>query len=695
MSADQVEAICQQLASLTTSEVQVGDYASERSARNAAAINARTAAGQEIGPLPEPSDQSRRRKCAADNILFAETYFAPTFYLDWAPYQTAMMKRFEAVILGGGKECHAVRRGGLKSTCARVSTIWAAVNGHRRFPVLVGASDDKADEHRENFFMLMASSDLLLQDYPELRPLLLKWKQPKKQFRLDGRLLTLSHKDERGRIVFPDIWDAPSCECHIAPYSVNATDVSGLSYVDRYGVSVRPDLIVYDDVQTPQTALSPSRTDALEKRITQTFGGLAGLGQQMSQIMVCTVREHEDLTMRFINRKRHADWSGKAYPSLLKMPVRMDLWDRYAALLGQGKTPQEGKQLATEFYRQHREEMDEGAKVAWELDKQEDELSALQSLMTIRALDPEFFAKEIQQQGAAPANTTTVKLESGSLLQRVSNYPRGSIPESVTYQTAFIDSSDNVLWWAVCGWAKDFTGWVIDYGTWPDQERPVFYKSDLARKIPQLLPEASWEEAFVLAHNQLEDHLLERYPNLDLLLKDWSDGQHKPRIESQVLASKNKHRLRPSKQTAVKPGKKPVHLWGNDKKDRHNYQHWVERRSESPVNVHVDANFWKTHTARRLLTTVGAPSSLVLPGSEPNENRLLVEHLTAETPKQMTYDGASGTVWEQPPGRDNDWWDCIVGCTAAASMVGCVLQGEKVMSSKPERRQFALPGAVR
>ncbi|MFN9288325.1 MAG: hypothetical protein ACK6EB_33710, partial [Planctomyces sp.] len=83
-------------------------------------------------------------------------------------------------------------------------------------------------------------------------PLLLKWKQPKKQFRLGGRLLTVHPKDERGRIVFPDIHDAPSCQVHVAPYSLMATDVSGLSFVDRHGVSVRPDLLIFDDVQTPQ-----------------------------------------------------------------------------------------------------------------------------------------------------------------------------------------------------------------------------------------------------------------------------------------------------------------------------------------------------------------------------------------------------------------------------------------------------------
>lgn len=670
------------------------DYASARSARNAEVINAKTAASQEIGPLPNVKDPQRRERASKDNLLFAETYFAATFYLDWAPYQRAMMDRFQVAIETGAKECHAVRRGGLKSTCARVSTIWAAVNGHLRFPVLVGATDDKATEHRENFFMMLASSVLLMEDYPELIPLMLKWKQPKRQFRLSGRLLTLSHKDDRGRIVFPDIFEAPSCQCHVAPYSVQATDVSGLSYVDRFGVTVRPDGVFYDDVQTPQTARSPLQTNDLENRITKTFGGLKGLGQPMAEVMVCTVREHDDLTLRFINRKRHPDWNGKRYKSLLKMPERINLWDQYASLLGHGATPAEGKDLAQAFYADHRNDMDAGASVAWELDKQPAELSALQSLMTIRALDPEFFAKEIQQQGDAPVNTSGVRLDAQQVINRVSNIERGAIPANSSYLTGFVDSSDQVLWWMVCAWAKDFSGWVVDYGTWPDQCRPVFYKSALAQTIGDQLPGAAWEEAFVHAHNELESELFTRFPNLDLLLKDWADGGQKTRIQSQIMGSANRSRIRPSKGSAQKPGRKPVHLWGDPYRDRHNGQQWVERRTDDPVHVQYDANHWKTATARRLQTVVGAPSALVLPGSDPLANRLLVEHLTAENPKHMIYDGASGITWEQPPGRDNDWWDTLVGNTLAASMLGCGIAGETT-SAGNQRRTFSLPGAVR
>lgn len=658
----------------------------ERSKKEAARINAQTAADQEIGPLPKPKDKKRRHDCSQDLRLTAETYFPATFYKPFAPYQINMLDSFQSVILSGGRKCRAVRRGGLKSTLARVAAIWSVINGHELFPLLVGATDGKANEHRKNFFDLMQSSQALLADYPELLPLMMKRRQPKKQFRLDGRLLEVTTKDEKGCIVFPDIYDAPSCQARVAPYSIKSTDVSGLSFVDRHGVTRRPGTIFYDDVQTPQSARSVAQTSEREDAITKTFGGLAGVGQKLNCIMVCTVREAEDLSCRFMDRDKHPDWEGKAFPSVIKMPDRMDLWDKYGDLLRAGETPEDGKALAQGFYVEHREAMDAGAEVAWEHDKQDDEVSALQSLMTIKYLDPEFFECEIQQKGRKPVTADGVHLQQSDVIKRLSNIDRGETTSQSSFLTGFIDSSDEVLWWMVCAWAPNFTGYVVDYGTWPDQQKPIFYKEHLPISIAHMLPGTSWESRFVHAHNELEAELFGKYPGIDLLLKDWSDGEHKPLIEGQLRTSKHSKICRPSKGFAVKPGKKPVHLYG-DKRDRHTFSEWVERRPKGELaHVQLNANVWKSHAARRLLTPVGAPSSVALFGAEERDqrvHRLLVEHLTAEKPVSSEYDGASGIVWEQNNLRDNDWWDCFVGNGVAASMLGCVLPG----TSKPDRRK--------
>jgi hypothetical protein len=371
------------------------------------------------------------------------------------------------------------------------------------------------------------------------------------------------------------------------------------------------------------------------------------------------------------------------------MPANMDLWETYKTKLGQGETPKQGKAIAQQFYVENREEMDAGGSVAWQHDKNPDEVSALQSLMTIWAVDPEFFRCEIQQEGEIPVNTSGLTLDAQSLMSRTSQMKRGQIPEDSQYQTCFIDSSDQVLWWMVTAFQSDLTGWVVDYGTWPNQGREVFFKRDLAQTISQQLPGSSWEEAFVYAHNSLESYLLDAFPELDLILKDASDGGQMSLIRGQIAASQNRHRLRMAKGFAPKPGRKPVHLWG-EARDKAGTG-WVEKRSEAVAHVQFDANIMKTTAARRLLTVRGAPSSVLLPGVGENQNRLLAEHMTAETPKALAYDGASGVAWELKPGRDNDWWDCFVGTITAACVAGCKLTSEAAV--KKEIRTFTLPGS--
>lgn len=672
----------------------------------------RTEQSQEIGPLPFVADPVRRESCRHNLRLYALTYFHAACWRGFAPYQEEMVTTFQEVILHGGKKARAVRRGGLKSTLARIATAWAVDYGHRRFPVLVGATDDKANEHRDNFLDMLKASELHRADFPEWTPVMLKRANPKKMLRLGRELLTVTAKDERGTIVFPKLdyvydrfGNAIKCEaseCRVSPYSMQSTDVSGLSFVNASGEVVRPDALIFDDVQTPQSAQSFMMTSKRENSICTTFMGLAGLGETIAAIMVCTVREEDDLTMRFCDRKKHPDWDGQTFPILLVEPSSKEAkerWAEYGLKLRDGDTPEAGFASATAFYVEHRAEMDAGGIVAWEDDKEDNYVSALQWCMTIAILQPDYFRCELQQKGARPKGSA-IQLEASQLVKRFSNVPRGIVPAWASYLTAFVDSSDHVLWFAVVAWKQDLTSQIVEWGTWPDQGRQQFYKSDLQRMLEHELPGASWEEAFVNAHNRLDEFLLgQDWPTedgkprqIDLLLKDWSDGGQKPRIESQIMASKFRSRIRPSKGFAPKPGKKPIHLYGDVHRDRHTSSFWVERRTEQPVHVQFDANIFKANVARRLQTIVGAQSSMMFPGDNESELMLLAEHLTAERALPIVYDGSPGIVYEAIPGRDNDWLDCLVGNAVAASMLGCSLTGEA--QQKRAVRTFKLPARV-
>jgi hypothetical protein len=96
------------------------------------------------------------------------------------------------------------------------------------------------------------------------------------------------------------------------------------------------------------------------------------------------------------------------------------------------------------------------------------------------------------------------------------------IPPACTKLTMFIDIHKEVLFYAVCAWEETFTGYIIDYGTLPDQRRLAFTLADATRTLGNAFPRAGTDGAI---HAGLEQ-LVSAYLN-----RDWSRGGSLMRID--------------------------------------------------------------------------------------------------------------------------------------------------------------------
>ena len=87
-------------------------------------------------------------------------------------------------------------------------------------------------------------------------------------------------------------------------------------------------------------------------------------------------------------------------------------------------------------------------------------------------------------------------------------------------------------------------------------------------------------------------------------------------------------------------------------------------------------NYWKTFVHERLGTTMGDPGCLSIFGRKAVQHRLFAEHITAEYRVRTEGRGRTVDEWKLPVHKpDNHWFDCVVGCAAAASMQGAALRG--------------------
>ncbi|HQL55799.1 MAG TPA: phage terminase large subunit family protein, partial [Phycisphaerae bacterium] len=159
-------------------------------------------------------------------------------------------------------------------------------------------------------------------------------------------------------------------------------------------------------------------------------------------------------------------------------PANEKLWDEYARLRAEGLRTGKGLKPATAFYTGHREAMDAGAVVAWpERFDPKTELTALQHAMNLKLRDEEAFAAEYQNEPVME-QFEDERLTAEQVAEKITGRPRGEVPLAATRVTAFIDVHDKLLFWCVCAWQEDFTGYVIDYGTFPDQKRLYFTLRD-------------------------------------------------------------------------------------------------------------------------------------------------------------------------------------------------------------------------
>jgi len=138
--------------------------------------------------------------------------------------------------------------------------------------------------------------------------------------------------------------------------------------------------------------------------------------------------------------------------------------------------------------------------------------------------------------------------------------------------------------------------------------------------------------------------------------------------------------------------------------------------------VEVDTNYWKSFVHERLATAMGDAGCLSIFGPAGRgtvQHRLFADHLTVEYRVRTEGRGRTVDEWKLPghkpdnpacerseqtgrepggrvpkgcdaEGAHNHWFDCVVGCAAAASMQGVERVGAAVQASENEKKRLRL-----
>jgi hypothetical protein len=682
---------------------------------------AQAASGQDIGEIPPVANPARRAACANNFRLFCETYLAVAFDRPWSDDHLKTIVKIEDAALKGGLFALAMPRGHGKTTLACAAIVWAVLYGHRRFVCLIASSTDRAIGLLESNKTVLETNELLAEDFPEvITPIKALGRTTNRQKGQKYHGVSTYIEWNADKIVLATIPGAVASAAIMSAAGMKGSDIRGQRHVTTKGKVIRPDLAIIDDPQTDDTAASLIECKKRLRLLGGAVLGMAGPGRKIAAVMPCTVIMPGDVADKILDRSTHPDWQGERFSMVYAFPTAEKMWDEYAqkrieSMRGGGKG-----EPATKFYEARRQTcglllsaerpcskcphrtgcMDAGARVSWPSLFDEDEISAIQHAMNLRLRNEEAFLSEYQNQPKVSEEEADL-LSVAQVAARVNGHHRGAAPADCTRITAFIDVHKALLFWAVVGWSEKFTGYVLDYGTFPDQRRRQFAMSNARETLTRAFPGRSKEEAIRMGIEALATDLLARPWKRDDGTVMFIDRCHvdrgwEPKAVEAACRRLGRSSLWTSLGTGLGAGSKPISEFTPKPGQAIGHYWWVPppRRGELR-HVRADVNYWKSFLRDRLLVGLADDGALTFWGKKPVEHELIAEHLVRseipDTKTSKTY-GRSVEEWTHRISKpDNHWLDCLVGCAVAANMLGLAVPGLFAAARTKKRRKRRKP----
>ncbi|MHB1035928.1 MAG: terminase gpA endonuclease subunit [Pirellulales bacterium] len=277
-------------------------------------------------------------------------------------------------------------------------------------------------------------------------------------------------------------------------------------------------------------------------------------------------------------------------------------------------------------------------------------------------------------------------LSGDQVAAKLNRLARGDVPISCNHLTMFVDVQAKLLFFVVTGWEDDFTGYMLDYGTWPDQRRPYFTLRDARHTLATASPGTGLEGSIYAGLEQLTGLYLAKewrrddvaLVRIDRCLVDANWGSSTDVVYQFCRQSPHAGIVMPSHGRFVGASSVPFSEYRRKQGDRVGLNWRIPNVQGKRAVRHVvfDTNYWKSFVHARLAVPMGDRGCLSLFGDNPVTHRLLAEHLTAEYRVKTEGRGRTVDEWKlRPEATDNHWLDGLVGCAVAASIQGVVLPG--------------------
>ncbi len=656
--------------------------------------------GRDIGDIPAVKNPKRKAEAQTNFRFFCKEYFPAAFYLPWSADHLKVIAKIEKAVLHGGLFAMAMPRGSGKSTLAETACIWAMLTGARDFVCLIGSDMGHAKNMLESIKVDFETNERLLEDFPEaVFPI---HALERIHNRAKGQLCNGAHTRivwTATEIVLPTIPNSKASGAIIRIAGMESR-IRGMKHKRPNGEAPRPSLVILDDPQTDESARSEDQTRTRMDVLNGAVLNLAGPDKKIAGVMPCTAIHPDDMADQILDRKKYPAWQGERMRLIYSFPKDTKRWAKYSQIRDESFQRDGDGSEATEYYRENRKAMDAGAKLAWAERYNDDELSAVQHAMNLKHQDERTFFAEYQNQPMPLDNQREDVLTIEQVLAKSNGRKRGTVPLACTKLTMFIDVHDKLLFYCVCGWEENFNGYVIEYDTFPRQPSSFVAMRKATRTLGRRYQGMGTDGAIHAGLEALVTASLARDYNRGKALMRidsiFVDMGYKPEIVAAVKHKVGGTAMMLAKGVGIRASRLPMNTWKRRPGERYGH-HWyvpnVARTREFP-HVGVDVNYWKTFVHKSLATAAGDVGNLALYGTG-KDHGLFANHIAkSETWVDVTAQGRTVREWHAAPSRmDNHWFDCLVGCAAAANYAGIRVTGEAPRMRK--RKSVKIPSKIR
>lgn len=654
----------------------------------------RVKAQNEIGDLPPVKDPGLRERALADLQVFMTEFFGDLFPDPFGRVQVDSIKHEQRICEAGSGRLNKLEpRGYGKSTRSVVSAIWAVLKGVQKFVIICCDSTEKSDDLLKLANDAVSNRQGLLDCFPELHCF---WK-------LEGNPHRGQYQLYKGKKTNISIKGDTICFPELPGFASSGALIVARPFKKTRGKNVkgkRPTLVILDDIQTSEEAISPT---SISKNLKTLYSDIAFTGSRKRQAAIinnATIIAPNDFAHQLSKNRAFVT---VRYKMVDQMPDDLESWEIYRTIRSTYDEAKPGdderaKIEALAYYQENREKMDAGSSVTWDyaFSPAAMQVSTIQAAMDFIAdFGLEAFESECQNDPQEYMLGEDKPLKAEDVEQQVSKLDRLVIPEDHDLLVGMIDVSEKVLWWKLIAVRKsDFSTFVPAYGVYPDQPTNYVTLNTVSRTMKQ-----KWKGDFSAVLASALDDLVEAlagraYKNevgadvhLSGLVIDSGWGPYASDIYKFCRRSKYKNILRPSKGMGVGAKRQPLVDPAIRPKCRESVDgQWKFVPTKSKVYLFLyDTNFWKSKVNKMLRQPPGSSASFTYHSQATGlSHRMVAEQMVSEKADRVEANGRTVDEWTCLPGRDNHYLDAAVGSLALAHSMGARFPSRRLSDLNPK-----------